>query len=1586
MRWSLSQLVLLVSIFTFKLVLAYSPDVSLVLVEDVYEQLEYFDDSPTVISLRGNMVFISNDDGKSFKQVDEIKEHVESIVFDPFWKDRAFLLTMTKTHYFTTNKGKTWSKFDTELFDMSEENTFVTPPQLEFNAADANLLLIYNSRCYKQRDASSCKYKYFYTTDGFKKVSKKLPIDAHVCRFSRSSKNSEIGEKSSLFCSENKLNSFGYIVSSRLVKSKDFFKSSTELHLSNAGNGAIIDIKVTETFMTIVSRLDKYSEQSKINMFITRDGITFFKADLQIDIKYGVMSFLDSSPSSLFVQTMNFKSRKMSIAELFRSDSNGVRYKKLLDDVANGMVMKIENIDGAWLANIAVEKLDENEDEPKSFLDYFFGGSSSKSVVTKYSFDDGDTWNLLKSNDERCKIEDGCSVHLISTGELVGDRFVTGPTPGILMGVGVEGKQLKNMYRSMNTYISRDGGASWDLALESACTFSFGDQGNIIIAVPYTGAVDDEAVDFFHYSLNQGKDWETVNLEKSIYVSDILTTIDGTSRKFVITGIHQEENGDSLSVRRANYHVDFSNVYDGKICQDSDYENFYARQVGDSNSPTCVYGHKEKFKRRKQDAQCSVNKLFEDVKAIEEPCECSEVDFECSLGFMPSQKGGNKCIPDPRELAKLCLSEKELRIYDKNLINGNQCKYGSKKLEDFRTLEAIKCSDYVNPDGDSVGDEQAIQVHLNEIEGGLMQYAYVGTDDDKLADNVVLQTADSHAYISNNGGISFVKVPVHDKITGFFTGTVSGQVILVTDSDKIYVSDDGGALLTTVKVPAKFSSSVFRPVGFHATNTKKFIWLGEACSGGDCKTTGYFTSDEGTSFKKLLEDVVMCDFVGAIFKEPADNLIFCSKVAEDGKKSLWSINGSKQPEMIFDNIVGYAMTGSYVVVAVIKDGSLEAKVTGDGKTFADADFPKDLKVKEHQAYTVLDSSAGSIFMHVTTSSEDGFEYGTLLKSNSNGTYFVTSLEYVNRNKVGYVDFDRIEGLEGLIMANVVANHRNEKAPKRLQTLVSRNDGSEWDYLVPPAGGNYKCSGSSLSKCALHLHGFTERQDYRDTYSSGSAIGFLIGVGNVGEYLTDYDEASTFLSIDGGVTWSEVKKGVYMWEYGDQGTILVLVNANDETDTLLYSLNEGKSWNEYKFSDNKVRVLDLATVPTDTSRKFLIFAAHPKDIRDTLSFSIDFTNIYSRQCQLDLDNPENDDYEFWSPYHSNGEDKCLFGHESKYLRRLQERSDCFIGAAPLSQGYKQIRNCSCTRRDYECDFNYVRDPSDNTCKLVPGLTAGDRKKDMCSKPDAFQYFDSTGYRKIPLSTCQGGKQFDKWEAKACPGKEKEFNEHYGREVKGSKLFLTIFVPLLIFLSATWFVYDRGIKRNGGFQKLGSIRLDEENFDDGFNPIEETQVDVVVNKIVKGGILTAAIVIATFKTIRKVDRMLLDKIGNVIFRRSPGRRNYVSIPEEDELFGDFEDDVDEELENGARLNRHRNGEDIFRDDDIDIVQQQQQQQQQQQEEAEDNLAGGVDNPNSVNKSALSEENERLFDIDDGEEDDDEEGDDVVEDDRLGPEENQ
>lgn len=73
----------------------------------------------------------------------------------------------------------------------------------------------------------------------------------------------------------------------------------------------------------------------------------------------------------------------------------------------------------------------------------------------------------------------------------------------------------------------------------------------------------------------------------------------------------------------------------------------------------------------------------------------------------------------------------------------------------------------------------------------------------------------------------------------------------------------------------------------------------------------------------------------------------------------------------------------------------------------------------------------------------GAEWGNLLKSNSNGTYYGLSLENANRNQAGYVDFEKMIGLDGIAVMNVVANtaEATVSRKKKLQTRISHNDGT-----------------------------------------------------------------------------------------------------------------------------------------------------------------------------------------------------------------------------------------------------------------------------------------------------------------------------------------------------------------------------------------------------------------------------------------------------------------------------------------------------------------------------------------------------------------
>lgn len=153
----------------------------------------------------------------------------------------------------------------------------------------------------------------------------------------------------------------------------------------------------------------------------------------------------------------------------------------------------------------------------------------------------------------------------------------------------------------------------------------------------------------------------------------------------------------------------------------------------------------------------------------------------------------------------------------------------------------------------------------------------------------------------------------------------------------------------------------------------------------------------------------------------------------------------------------------------------------------------------------------------------------------------------------------------------------------------------------------------FQNCALHVHGYTERFDARATYSSPSVVGLLMAVGNVGEALAPYTESDTFLSRDAGFTWEEVHKDAHLWEFGDSGSILVMVNDEEATDHVLFSTNEGLDWREYKFTENKMRVRNIVTVSSDTSRRFILMGSYTTS-SESVVVHLDFSSLTLLQCR------------------------------------------------------------------------------------------------------------------------------------------------------------------------------------------------------------------------------------------------------------------------------------------------------------------------------------------------------------------------------------
>ena len=97
-----------------------------------------------------------------------------------------------------------------------------------------------------------------------------------------------------------------------------------------------------------------------------------------------------------------------------------------------------------------------------------------------------------------------------------------------------------------------------------------------------------------------------------------------------------------------------------------------------------------------------------------------------------------------------------------------------------------------------------------------------------------------------------------------------------------------------------------------------------------------------------------------------------------------------------------------------------------GLTFLPAHFPYQLS---ERSYRVVDSKEGSVFVQVSHGSRDR-EFANVYMSGSEGRSYTLSLRTVVKDYRGLSDFERINGVDGVYIANVA----DEKAEPELKLL------------------------------------------------------------------------------------------------------------------------------------------------------------------------------------------------------------------------------------------------------------------------------------------------------------------------------------------------------------------------------------------------------------------------------------------------------------------------------------------------------------------------------------------------------------------------
>ena len=1245
------------------------PRIALTKFDNALREIFYFDDSNVILAQERDTsnVWRSADAGETWDKVDiGGLEGIWALQSHRFDNTRAYVLGFGRTHYMTTDRGETWTRFETEASPSLFHET------LAFHGRDPKKVVFNAQKCV----GFECDEASYYTDDDFKTV-KSLKGATRGCKWATSTPLFGIGIEPAvddrIFCVARGLYS-PWQKDNRLLVSDDHFATEFEPELDGGRTvQGIIDMAPVTKYLLAAAKAEGTDE---LALYVSDDGSEWHRAVFgKHRIDEDSYTVLESTNYSIQIDVMN-TNRNNPMGVLFTSNSNGTYFTRNIEHTNRNMIgnvdfEKIQGIQGIVLVNTV-----------KNWEDVEKSGSVEKQVVSQISFDDGRTFHDLTAGKKR--------LHLHSVTDLSNaGRVFSSPAPGIVMGIGNTGDRLRS-YEEGDLYISDDAGLTWRLGLEGAHKYEFGNQGGVVMAIN-----DEESTDHIRYSINHGKDWTKVDLGDTIRAKLLVTVPDSTSLKFFLMGTH----GMGARQEWYVYMIDFEGLHE-KRCAAADFERWPAR-VDEDGNPSCIMGHKQFYRRRKADADCFVEGEFVDPVPESEPCTCTKADFECDYNFVRSEDG-SQCLPSgPVEApAGACKSPKDTFRGSSGwrLISGDDCtRRGGEELD--REIDR-PCEDSVKlPPSGEVAVEKTFFNALTFSEW----YYLERTDNSELADEtLVMRTSEQEIYVTRDHGKTWTRTLEGEPITAIAPHAFIHDIVyFLTGGRKVFYSIDRAERIRKFEAPAAPSDLRLPTLHFHPDHSDWLLWLGSKdCPGADCHTNVHYTQHRDEDWHPLLRYSRKCEFIQKSDRINTDSMIYCEQYQdEDPSKPLqlvYSEDWFASSKVQFSDILDFATMSEFVIVAAKTEDqkSLKVDASVDGHTFAAAEFPPNFHVAHQQAYTVLDSSTHAVFLHVTVNSLADREYGTIIKSNSNGTSYVLSLSAVNRDAEGYVDFEKMQGLEGVAMVNVVANLDETKdgQKKKLKSMITHNDGAEWDLIPPPKrnpeGGNFGCVGKenvATEKCALHIHSYTERYDKAATFSSPTAIGLMMAVGNVGEYLNRKDDPSThtFITRDGGITWLAVKKGSYIWEYGDQGSLIVLVEESKPTRDVFYSLDEGSTWIAYRFTDIQMQIDAITTVPSDNSLNFLLWGKELGEGAKSgiATVNLDFTGLKERQRKCDLnEEASNDDYYFWEPKHPLQADNCLFGHVAQYHRKRPE-AECFNGRKINHfHGYKQ--NCTCTRQDFE----------------------------------------------------------------------------------------------------------------------------------------------------------------------------------------------------------------------------------------------------------------------------------------------------------------
>lgn len=616
------------------------------------------------------------------------------------------------------------------------------------------------------------------------------------------------------------------------------------------------------------------------------------------------------------------------------------------------------------------------------------------------------------------------------------------------------------------------------------------------------------------------------------------------------------------------------------------------------------------------------------------------------------------------------------------------------------------------------------------------------------------QVNPSAVYISYDDGDTYVnqtdqfKLPdntTYATLEKFYNHPQFNSIFVFTDirHNMLYVTTNHGKDFN--RIALNFTPS---ELSFHELSKTTFVILDR----NDTENKLWITEDSGKTFRRVHEYVKACYWI----KDGDSHNLLVQRMEPGQSTTILYSNDlfrGRRSRIYAANVQDFFLKNDYIFTTRKNTkGDLELYLSYKLGRQLPCVFDTSLNMRNFFVADVNNNRALVAASHAENSSnlyvsdnlngKNGKIYFTLSLDDifaffPNSTWQGTWLHHISEDP--FVDIYKVEGLAGIYIASRVVSRidNNNLGPQHLGSVITFDSGATWRPIQPPAVDVEGQSTSCLPSrgCSLHLS-----QKFSQLYpesrsvsilSSESAPGVIIATGVLGNNLKGH--YGVYISVDAGLTWRQILRELYFFNMGDHGGVISAVRyfkSIFSTRHILYSIDEGETWNHTIFHDEEIKLYGLMTQPGENTTVFTMFGSLPQEHK-WIIVKVDFANVFKSVCKAD-------DYKMWSPSQTEENRSyipCILGEQTVYQRKVRH-TNCLNGKDFVRMVSK--KPCDCDVLDFECDYGFSKVAEKiPRCIVDKKLQSYDPYKPPADCVPGGFYTRTKGYRKISGDKCVDG---------------------------------------------------------------------------------------------------------------------------------------------------------------------------------------------------------------------------------------------------------